>query len=126
MNAPIDAVYTWVNDSDPIWRCMVSEARRQMGEEESGIESSASVARFQNRNELVYSIKSLRKHAPWIRRVYVVSNCELPAEIAHADDVEFVHHEAIFPTHQCCRCSIAGRSKAIFTASRICQSTFSI
>jgi Stealth protein CR2, conserved region 2/Stealth protein CR3, conserved region 3/Stealth protein CR1, conserved region 1 len=96
-DSSVDVVYTWVNNSDPAWIRMYQEA--------CGVEVSSgqthrtanNVARFQNRNELLYSIKSLRLYAPWVRRIFVVTNCALPEILENDEQVRRVPHEEIFP-----------------------------
>ncbi|NEA02180.1 glycosyl transferase family 1, partial [Streptomyces sp. SID10116] len=70
---PIDAVYTWVDDSDPAWR-----ARRE--ETLGGGDTSADggAVRFRNRDELRFSLRSIAMYAPWIRHVYLVTAGQTP------------------------------------------------
>ncbi|MEU5775781.1 stealth conserved region 3 domain-containing protein [Streptomyces venezuelae] len=70
---PIDAVYTWVDDSDPEWR-----ARRE--ETLGGGDTSADggAVRFRNRDELRFSLRSIAMYAPWIRHVYLVTAGQTP------------------------------------------------
>lgn len=92
---PIDAVYTWVDDTDPQWR----DAREVYVPEIDRLHTeAASTARFTNRNELKYSLRSLRMFAPWIRKIFIVTAGQTPAWFAQADDrVEFVSHDSLFP-----------------------------
>lgn len=90
---PIDIVYTWVNHEDINWKTLYSQVRNADNDKHK---SATDSARFQNRNELYYSILSVHKYAPWVNRIFVVSNCDLPAYIAELDKVEFVHHKLIF------------------------------
>jgi hypothetical protein len=75
---PVDAVYTWVDDTDPRWRerCArrASEARTSGGGAAPGTEPQ----RFRNRDELRYSLRSLAMYAPWIRQVYLVTDGQTP------------------------------------------------
>ncbi|SDR09480.1 Stealth protein CR1, conserved region 1 [Arthrobacter crystallopoietes] len=92
---PIDAVYTWVDDTDPTWR----DARERYLPEIDRLHSeAASTARFTNRNELKYSIRSLRMFAPWIRKIFIVTAGQTPAWFAQSDErIEFVSHDSLFP-----------------------------
>ncbi|NMR31278.1 stealth conserved region 3 domain-containing protein [Crystallibacter degradans] len=95
VNFPIDAVYTWVDDTDPQWR---NARGRYLPENDRLHAEAASTARFTNRNELKYSLRSLRMFAPWIRKVYIVTAGQTPAWFAQADErVEFVSHDSLFP-----------------------------
>uniref|UniRef100_A0A182WG63 LNR domain-containing protein n=1 Tax=Anopheles minimus TaxID=112268 RepID=A0A182WG63_9DIPT len=63
----IDVVYTWVNGSDP-----------QFLDELARYSSTRDNARYDDKNELRYSLRSLEKFAPWIRNVYIVTNGQVP------------------------------------------------
>lgn len=92
---PIDLVYTWVDGDDPAWR-----ARRAPFIEDRSDQSSDAVrdARFRNRNELYYSISSVKRYMPWVNRIYVVTDRQVPARVmADFTDVIIVDHSEIFP-----------------------------
>ncbi|MFE6866619.1 stealth family protein [Kitasatospora sp. NPDC057692] len=85
---PIDAVITWVDDSDPAWQERRAAARARLahtaapiaeedGVAESGIAGDAD-QRFRNRDELRYCLRALAAHAPWIRRVHLVTDDQTP------------------------------------------------
>lgn len=97
MNAKskIDAVYTWVNSSDPKWQSLYDQKNKETLDGEHA--SARSSARFYSRDELYYSIKSLNKYAPWVRTIYVVSNCEPPEWLDDFHGVRYVDHQTIFP-----------------------------
>ncbi|MAT94496.1 MAG: hypothetical protein CME59_18125 [Halioglobus sp.] len=93
----VDVVYTWVNHSDPQW---LSLYRQVCAAEPLAPGAHASInnpARFQNRNEIVYSVRSIRKFAPWVERIFVVTNCTLPQELESDARVVRVAHEEVFP-----------------------------
>lgn len=90
---PIDAVYTWVDDSDPEWR-----ARRDAalgGPDESSPDHGA--VRFRNRDELRYSLRSLAMYAPWIRHIYLVTAGQTPSWLnKDHPDVTVIDHRDLF------------------------------
>lgn len=88
---PVDLVYTWVDASDPAWA-----ARRAGVVGETYHAESASAARFLNRNELRYSLRSVHANAPWVRTVYVVTDGQRPAWLADDDRVQVVDHREVF------------------------------
>ena len=59
----IDAVYTWVNGSDPIWHAEMqyykNKHRKQLSLAENETDSSSSQNRFRDNDELRYSLRSL-------------------------------------------------------------------
>lgn len=73
---PIDAVYTWVDDSDPEWRARRAAA---LGRPEDDASPDHGAVRFRNRDELRYSLRSLAMYAPWIRHIYLVTAGQTPA-----------------------------------------------
>jgi hypothetical protein len=96
---PIDAVYTWVDGSDPGWQERKRAALAALGRESAGLHSSAtSAARYASRDVLRYSLRSLERHAPFVRKVYLVTDRQVPGwlEVDHPD-LELVAHDEIFP-----------------------------
>jgi hypothetical protein len=91
---PIDVVYTWVDASDPAWA-----ERRSAVTGENYHAESASAARFLNRNELRYSLRSIHAYAPWVRNVYVVTDVQRPSWLADETDIRVVDHREIFRDH---------------------------
>ncbi|WP_125263249.1 stealth conserved region 3 domain-containing protein [Streptomyces alboflavus] len=77
---PVDAVYTWVDDSDPDWRAARAVALGGGTENTAAADSSADsgTVRFRNRDELRYSLRSLAMYAPWVRHVYLVTAGQVP------------------------------------------------
>jgi hypothetical protein len=73
---PIDAVYTWVDGSDPAWLLSKGMA---LGRDADAIhETAASESRYVSRDELRYSLRSLAYFAPWIRHIYLVTADQVP------------------------------------------------
>jgi hypothetical protein len=72
---PIDAVYLWVDGDDPAWRRRLAEAVAAGGVEPSAYDP----ARFRDRGELRYSLRSLEMYAPWIRHIHIVTAGQVPA-----------------------------------------------
>ncbi|MFN3866866.1 MAG: stealth conserved region 3 domain-containing protein [Demequina sp.] len=95
---PIDAVFTWVDDTDPAWRAKRDLHRAQTGSVTARPGSDGSADdRFINRDEIYYSVAAARQNLPWLRRIIVVSDGQRHARIeADFPDVEFVNHREIF------------------------------
>ncbi len=92
----VDVVYTWVNHKDTEWQQKYRKALRDEVVPDYAHKSIYDIARFQNRNELYYSVRSVRKYAPWVRKIFVVTNCKFP-EWAESDPGIFrITHEEIF------------------------------
>lgn len=101
---PIDVVYTWVNGSDPHWlaemqlyrtlaagnpitptnssssNSTTTAASPTPGSPGSSTMGSdpASANRYRDNEELRFSMRSLFKYAPWIRRIHLVTNGQVP------------------------------------------------
>ena len=57
----------------------------------------AAPSRFQDNNELLYSLRSVSKYAPWLRRIYLVTNGQVPAWLNTSHPrIRLVRHEQIF------------------------------
>ena len=97
LSSRVDVVYTWVNHDDPNWAESYRRACVLHPLADGAHASVNDIARFQSRNELVYSIRSLHRFAPWVHKIYVVTNCALPPELDADPAVIGVTHEQIFP-----------------------------
>ena len=64
----MDAVYTWVDSTDPVWQDEYADSTS----------IAVEINRYQDNNELLYSLRSLEKFAPFIRTVYIVTNSQVP------------------------------------------------
>lgn len=102
---PIDAVYTWVDGADPQW----IESKRRLEAELAGNEYHPEAnheARFESKDELKYSLRSLEYFAPWFRRIYIVTSGQIPSwlntghpkirMISHADIYDNADHLPTF------------------------------
>jgi hypothetical protein len=94
---PIDAVYTWVDGSDPAWRARKARAQGANGWLTDANEQSANDSRFSSRDELRYSLRSLYCFAPWIRRVFIVTDDQVPPwlDVDH-ERITLVSHREVF------------------------------
>lgn len=69
----IDAVYLWVDNTDPTW------LRRKAKFEKSKVSpGSNAISRFRQFGELQASIRMLGKNAPFIRKVFIVTDYQKP------------------------------------------------
>lgn len=93
---PVDAVYTWVDDTDPVWRAQLDATRAQFGLVPLHVQS-ANPSRYRNRDELRYSLRSLSLYAPFIRSIYIVTAGQTPPWLADHPKVRIVDHSEILP-----------------------------
>jgi hypothetical protein len=87
--SPIDVVYTWVNHADEDWQ--KSWASTFPGD-------NFDPDRYTSNDELRYSLRSLNKYAPWVNRIFIVSNCSQPEWLRNHSKIVWVKHEEIFPS----------------------------
>lgn len=92
---PIDAVYTWVDDGDPDWRARRLAALGCAPREVNA--DGIADARYANRDELRYALRSLHLFADFIGHVYLVTDRQTPEwlDTSHPD-ITVVDHTEIF------------------------------
>lgn len=84
---PIDAVYTWVNGSDPDFIQSLNDYKR----------GSVQASRYRDFDQLLYSLRSIEQYAPWIRHVYIVTNGQVPYWLDLSfERVTIVTHDEIY------------------------------
>ncbi|XP_067931267.1 N-acetylglucosamine-1-phosphotransferase subunits alpha/beta-like [Watersipora subatra] len=63
-----------------------------------GKELDLSASRFEDNEELRYSLRSLEQYAPWVRQIFIVTNGQIPYWLSLDNPrVTIVTHEEIFP-----------------------------
>lgn len=94
----IDVVYTWVNGRDPLWK----EKKEQFLQKKEKEYSSAATcdARFEDNHELKYSLRSIYKFAPWVNKIFIVTDNQIPEWFAIDNNwAVIVDHKDIFKDH---------------------------
>lgn len=89
----IDLVYLWVNGNDPKW---IAKRQASVGELSKSQEDCK--ARYVDNDELKYSLRSVEKYAPWIRRIFIVTDNQIPEwlDVSHPK-IQIVDHTEILP-----------------------------
>ncbi|MBM7411090.1 UDP-glucose 4-epimerase [Clavibacter michiganensis] len=97
----IDMVFSWVDGNDP-------EFQKRRAERMKDVvvgEGDDSEARFRQIDELKYALRSVYLFAPWVRRIFIVTDSPKPSWLADQPAVTFVRSEEFFtdpaalPTH---------------------------
>lgn len=95
----VDAVVTWVDGSDPAHRekrLAHLAGAREPGTDTRGLRET----RFEQSGEIAHCLRLIRRHAPWIRTIFLVTDDQRPAwlDAARADalGVTVVDHTVIF------------------------------
>lgn len=91
---PVDLVYLWVDGNDPVWQAK-RNAYIGKTEENSPINCKG---RYADNDELKYSLRSIEKHAPWIRKVFIVTDNQTPEWLDCSNpQIRIVDHKEIMP-----------------------------
>lgn len=95
--SPVDAVYTWVDGSDAAWK--ERRAKALNGCADVGRHpTSDHEARYEDHDELRYSLRALQTNAPWIQHVYLVTDRQTPRWLAaEHPGLTVVDHREILP-----------------------------
>lgn len=95
VNLPIDVVFTWVEDKDPVWQAKYRTANNQVTTP-PGLYSTDS-ARFSNHNELYYSVHSVEKFMPWVQTIYIVTDAQSPPWLSEQNHpkIKIIDHTEI-------------------------------
>lgn len=68
---PIDAVFTWVSGDDPEWRATKARIYAELYGKPYGETPRDPARTMDGRDDLYFSVHSLTKFAPWLRRVWI-------------------------------------------------------
>lgn len=71
----IDAVITWVDGKDPVHRRKLQQYSSAVQREEEDV---ASPTRFDSLGEIFYLVASLNRFAPWLRKIFIVTDDQDP------------------------------------------------
>ena len=87
----IDFVVTWLDSSDPEWqKSLALYSPNSKGRKES--------ARFRNTDFFMYWFRAVEKYAPWVHKVYLVTNGKFPDWInKDCPKLELVKHADFIP-----------------------------
>ena len=89
----IDLVYLWVNGNDPKW---IEKRNRSIGKTSSAQENCE--GRYVDNDELKYSLRSVEMYAPWIRKIFIVTDNQVPAWLDTTNPkIQIVDHTEIIP-----------------------------
>ncbi|MDR1326981.1 MAG: Stealth CR1 domain-containing protein [Heliobacteriaceae bacterium] len=91
----VDLVYLWVDGSDMAWQ---AKKNIEQAQHTQLAPDAAAKGRFCDNNELKYSLRSVEKFAPWINKIFIVTDNQIPAwlNINHPR-IKIVDHTEIMP-----------------------------
>ncbi len=99
-NFDIDLVYLWVDGNDPKWRakrdvCLGLNPEKKVNGDLNEVNCEG---RYADHDELKYSLRSVEKYAPWIRKIFIVTNDQVPRWLDTSNPkVQIVDHSEILP-----------------------------
>ncbi len=89
----IDLVYLWVNGNDPVWMAKRDACIGRATSTEGNCKG-----RYADNDELKYSLRSVEKYAPWIRRIFIVTDNQVPEWLDLSNPkIQIVDHTEILP-----------------------------
>jgi hypothetical protein len=87
----IDFVVTWLDSSDPVWQEQYNTYRLKA-------KGDQSKARFRDMNFFHFWFRSVEKYAPWVNKVYLITNGKFPDWInPNNPKLVLVRHEDYIP-----------------------------
>lgn len=90
----IDLVYFWVDGNDPKWR---AKHDAFCGKTSGTVETNG-INRFANNDELKYSLRSVAMYAPWIRKIFIITDDQVPVWLDTSNPkVKVIDHKDILP-----------------------------
>ena len=90
----IDVVYTWVNNQDPDWQSKFNEICNAKNLSALGQYAQDS-ARFDNHNEIFFSLRSIHHFMPWVNMIYIVTDSQIPTGIEFSENIKIIDHKDI-------------------------------
>lgn len=89
----VDLVYLWVDDKDSLW-----QEKRAKSANINALKESTDECRFKNNDELKYSLRSAEKFAPWINKIFIVTDNQVPSWLnTNCEKIRIVDHSEIIP-----------------------------
>ncbi|MCQ2580628.1 MAG: stealth family protein [Alphaproteobacteria bacterium] len=95
----IDIVYLWVDGSDKKWAEQKEKWYKTITGKTPVYQSAASIERFRDNGELLYSFRSVAENLPWINHIYLVTGFnQVPKWLnTKHKKITIIPHEQIFP-----------------------------
>jgi len=91
----IDLVYLWVDGNDPVW---LAKKNAFLPADRRIPLQAAGDCRYVSNDELRYSLRSAEMYVPWIRRIYIVTDNQIPEWLDTSNPrVRVVFHHEFIP-----------------------------
>lgn len=91
----IDLVYTWVDNKDLNWL----EKKAHYDKTVLNLDKDANdTCRYFNNDELKYSLRSVEKNAPWVNKIYIITDNQRPEWLnLNNPKIKIIDHKDIIP-----------------------------
>jgi hypothetical protein len=90
----IDLVYLWVDGNDPAWQVK----KKLFTDVINDSTEMNNIGRYVSNNELRYALRSAEKYASWIRKIFIVTDSQVPSWLnTNHPKVRIVDHKEIIP-----------------------------
>ncbi|MFA6661226.1 MAG: Stealth CR1 domain-containing protein [Bacilli bacterium] len=90
----IDLIYLWVDGNDPKW----IEKKHQITGSFSDNSEVNNKGRYISNDELRYSLRSVEKYVPWVRKIFIVTDEQYPEWLKRDHPkIQVVDHKEILP-----------------------------
>lgn len=96
MNDPIDIVYLWCDGNDPSFLREKNLALKNWGCPSSDSETGR--MRYEDNDELKYSLRSVFTYLPWINHIFIISNKQTPSWLQENPQISIIDHSDIIPS----------------------------
>ena len=91
---PVDVVFTWVNNQDKKWQQRYQMYATSVDINKFG-QYATDTARFDNHNELYYAVLSVKKYLSWIRKIFIVTDNQIPTWVDEFNNITIIDHKDI-------------------------------
>ena len=94
---PIDIVYTWVDQSEPVWVEERQKTFYRVHKKQNLCRDGIREREFEKLHQLKYSLRSVSRYADFVNKIYIVTDHQVPTwiNLAHPK-IELVSHQTVF------------------------------
>lgn len=95
----IDIVYLWVDNNDKKWHIEKDKWQKRLEKCNNISSESTCNARWRDNHELLYSLRSVDKFAPWVNNIYIITGFnQIPYWLnTEHKKIHIISHESIMP-----------------------------
>ena len=95
LNIKIDLVYLWVDSNDQNWQSERAKWAKKLDLEG---EININQCRYIDNQELRYSLRSAEMYAPWINKIFIITNGQIPKWLnKNHPKIKIIKHSEIMP-----------------------------